>query len=157
MLIIQRCFKTISIYVKISDAHFGIIIKKNSFYTTSNRWYLKGRSKHNFNIISCCAHPFPLSFSMPLSCCVRTWRVLVLCLRSSPSQQQTPTFQEKSQNQQPWNSFLTWPHLCLLIITWTDNSIPYSNARFLLPTPASPITPHLSQNSLTSSPLLQFP
>jgi len=32
-------------------------------------------------------------------------------------------FQQKSQNQWPWNSFLTWLDVRLLIITWTDNSI----------------------------------
>lgn len=60
-------------------------------------------------------------------------------------------FRGKSRNQQAWNSFLTWPHLRCLIITWADNSIPQSIASLLLPNSVS------RRSSLDSRRLLPTP
>lgn len=55
------------------------------------------------------------------------------CSAHAPPRPCAPVaFREKSRNQRAWNSFLTWPHLCRLIITWADNSIPQSIAYLLL-------------------------
>lgn len=60
-------------------------------------------------------------------------------------------FQLKSQNQWPWNSFLTWLDVRLLIITWTDNSITppvllfhglYSSFHLSCPPPPPPTRTH---------------
>lgn len=93
-----------------------------------------------------------LSFPSHTCRCVADW---VRPSSEERSLQRAPAFQEKSQNQQAWNSFLTWLHLRLLIITWTDNSIAHSIASSFLPswTP----TAHCPLPCPPTSPCLPLP